>query len=163
MSKYIDNSIISRIFAEVVDPGFRAVLSYIALILGSMVSLVCTPFMLRMLGQAEFGLFSLVNTTIAYLTILDFGFGTAIVRYTARYRAEQDKVKEETLHGMFLILYVGIGLIAIVGAGLSCRAALLGLADSSGIGDSKIANVASGCQSGDEFPFQRLRLYRYGL
>ena len=89
-----------------------AVLSYVALILGSTVALVYTPFMLRMLGQAEYGLFSLVNTTIAYLTILDFGFGTAIVRYTAKYRAEQDKVKEETLHGMFLILYTGIGILA---------------------------------------------------
>lgn len=91
-----------------------AVLSYIALILGSVVSFAYTPFMLRMLGQAEYGLFSLVNTTIAYLTILDFGFGTAIVRYTAKYRAEQDKAKEETLHGMFLVLYVGIGILAFL-------------------------------------------------
>jgi len=91
-----------------------AVLSYVALILGSAVTLVYTPFMLRMLGQAEFGLFSLVNTTIAYLTILDFGFGTAIVRYTAKYRAEKDKAKEETLHGMFMILYIGIGILAFL-------------------------------------------------
>lgn len=91
-----------------------AMLSYFALILGTAVTLVYTPFMLRMLGQAEYGLFSLVNTTIAYLTILDFGFGTAIVRYTAKYRAEQNKDKEETLHGMFLILYVGIGIIAFL-------------------------------------------------
>ncbi len=74
--------------------------------------LVYTPFMLRKLGQAEYGLFSLVNTTIAYLTILDFGFGNAIVRYTAKYRVEQDKAKEETLHGMFLVLYLVIGILA---------------------------------------------------
>lgn len=89
-----------------------AVLSYLALILGIVVQLIYTPFMLRMLGQAEFGLFSLVNTTIAYLTIFDFGFGNAIVRYTAKYRAEQDKAKEEALHGMFLLIYIGIGLFA---------------------------------------------------
>lgn len=91
-----------------------AVLSYIALILGSVVTFVYTPFMLRMLGQAEFGLFSLVNTTIAYLTILDFGFGNAIIRYTAKYRAERDKAKEETLYGMFLVLYIGIGILAFL-------------------------------------------------
>lgn len=91
-----------------------AVLSYVALILGIVVTLAYTPFMLRLLGQAEYGLFSLVNTTIAYLTILDFGFGNAIVRYTAKYRAEQDKVKEQALHGMFLLLYVGIGVIAFM-------------------------------------------------
>lgn len=91
-----------------------AVLSYSALILGIVVNLAYTPFMLRMLGQAEYGLFSLVNTTIAYLTILDFGFGNAIVRYTAKYRAEQDKAKEEALHGMFLLLYVGIGVVSFL-------------------------------------------------
>jgi O-antigen/teichoic acid export membrane protein len=87
-------------------------LSYIALFLGTGVTLAYTPFMLRMLGQAQYGLFSLVNTTITYLTILDFGFGIAIVRYTAKYRAEKDKIKEETLHGMFLVLYIAIGILA---------------------------------------------------
>jgi len=91
-----------------------AFLSYGSLVLGSLLTLVYTPFMLRLLGQAEFGLYSLVNTTIAYLTILDFGFGIAIVRYTAKYRAEQDKNKEETLYGMFLLLYIGIGIVAFL-------------------------------------------------
>ena len=91
-----------------------AMLSYVALILGAAVTLAYTPFMLRMLGQAEYGLFSLINTTIAYLTILDFGFGIAIVRYTAKYRAEQNKDKEETLYGMFLVLYIGIGILAFL-------------------------------------------------
>lgn len=91
-----------------------AVLSYAALIFSMAVTLVYTPFMLRQLGQAEYGLFALVNTTIAYLTVLDFGFGNAIVRYTAKYRAEKDKTKEESLHGMFLLLYVGIGILAFL-------------------------------------------------
>jgi O-antigen/teichoic acid export membrane protein len=91
-----------------------ALLSYAALMVSMAVTLAYTPFMLRQLGQAEYGLFALVNTTIAYLTILDFGFGNAIVRYTAKYRAEQDRAKEESLHGMFLLLYVGIGLLAFL-------------------------------------------------
>jgi O-antigen/teichoic acid export membrane protein len=70
--------------------------------------------MLRLLGQAEYGLYSLVNTTIAYLTILDFGFGITIVRYTVKYRAEQNKEKEEALYGMFLLLYCGIGIVAFL-------------------------------------------------
>ena len=91
-----------------------AALSYAALMLSMAVTLVYTPFMLRTLGQAEYGLFALVNSIIAYLTILDFGFGNAIIRYTAKYRAEQDKCKEQALHGMFLLLYVGIGIIALL-------------------------------------------------
>lgn len=70
--------------------------------------------MLRYLGQSEFGLFSLVNTTIAYFIVLDFGLGTAIIRYTAKYRAEEEKAKEEILHGMFLVFYMIIGAIAFL-------------------------------------------------
>ena len=59
-----------------------AMLSYISLILSTTISLVYTPFMVRTLGDGEYGVFSLVNSTISYLTILGFGFEAAIVRYT---------------------------------------------------------------------------------
>jgi len=54
----------------------------------------------------------LVNTTIAYLTILDFGFGNAIIRYTAKYRVEEDNNGIATMLGMFQVLYIIIGIIA---------------------------------------------------
>ena len=59
-------------------------LSYLTLALSNIIALVYTPFMLRMMGQSEYGLYSLVASVVAYLTILDFGFGNAIVRYTRR-------------------------------------------------------------------------------
>lgn len=91
-----------------------AILSYMALILGTGISLIYTPYMLRALGQSEYGLFSLVNSTIAYLTILDFGFGNAIIRYTAKFRAENNIEKERSMQGMFLVLYTGIGVLAFL-------------------------------------------------
>lgn len=57
-----------------------AVLNYIIIGLNTAVGLAYTPFMLRCLGQSEYGLYSLVSSVIAYLTLLDFGFGNAIVR-----------------------------------------------------------------------------------
>ena len=69
-----------------------------------------------MLGQSEYGLYSLVSSIISYLTIFDLGFGNAIIIYTTRYRANGDKEKEQKLHGMFFIIYTIIGLVAgIVG------------------------------------------------
>lgn len=56
-----------------------------------------TQYMLRTLGQNEYGLYSIVASLIAHLTILDFGFGNAIVRYTAKFIAES-KVKEQDEH-----------------------------------------------------------------
>lgn len=96
-----------------------AILSYVSIGLSNVIALLYTPFMLRMMGQSEYGLYSLVASVIAYLTILDLGFGSAIVRYTAKFRAE-NKVKEQyEMFGMFFILYSFIGLVTIIiGLGL---------------------------------------------
>lgn len=92
-----------------------AVLNYVIIGLNTLVGLAYTPYMLRCLGQNEYGLYSLVASVIAYLTILDFGFGNAIVRYTAKFRAEGKKQEQWEMFGMFLIVYSIIGLIAFAG------------------------------------------------
>lgn len=89
-----------------------AILSYIVIILNMFIGIVYTPILTRMLGQAEYGLYSLISNVIAYLTILDLGFGNAIIVYTTRYKAKGEKEKEQNLHGMFLIIYTLIGIIA---------------------------------------------------
>lgn len=97
---------------------YGAVLNYVVIALNTIVGLVYTPYMLRVLGQNEYGLYSLVASVINYLTILDFGFGNAIVRYTAKFRTE-GKLKEQwEMFGMFLIIYSLIGIVAFCG-GLS--------------------------------------------
>lgn len=93
-----------------------AFLSYLNIVLNIGVGLVYTPYMLRMMGQSEYGLYSLVASVVAYLTILDFGFGDAIVRYTAKYRAENKTKEQYELFGMFLIFYTLLGLV-VLGAG----------------------------------------------
>ncbi|MBA5850026.1 polysaccharide biosynthesis protein [Clostridium sp. cel8] len=90
-----------------------AILSYISLILSTTISLGYTPFMLRKMGQSEYGLYSLTASVVGYLTILDFGFGNAVVRYTAKYRALNKKEKEYNLYGMFLIIYILIGIVTL--------------------------------------------------
>ncbi|RLT76447.1 flippase [bacterium J10(2018)] len=91
------------------------VLNYVIIALNTLVGLAYTPYMLRCLGQNEYGLYSLVASVIAYLTILDFGFGNAIIRYTAKFRAEGKKKEQWEMFGMFLIVYSIIGIIALCG------------------------------------------------
>ncbi|MEY8687642.1 oligosaccharide flippase family protein [Bacteroides sp. AN502(2024)] len=94
------------------------ILNYVVIILNTLVGLLYTPYMLRMMGQNEYGLYSLVASIIAYLTVLDFGFGNAIIRYTAKFRAENKLQEQYEMFGMFLVLYSIIGIIAFV-AGLA--------------------------------------------
>lgn len=90
------------------------VLSYISLLLGNIISILYTPIMLRSLGQSEYGLFNLANSVIGYLGVLNFGFGNAIIRYTAKYRANEDKEGEYNLNGMFIIVYSVVSIIVIL-------------------------------------------------
>ena len=94
-----------------------ALLNYIVIILNMLVGLLYTPYMLRMMGQNEYGLYSLVASVISYLTVLDLGLGNAIVRYTARFRAEGKIIEQYEMFGMFLVLYFVIGIVAF-GCGL---------------------------------------------
>ena len=88
------------------------ILSYISIIVNTIVQLIYTPFLIRMLGQSEYGLFSLINSIIGYLTILDLGFGNAIIVYTSKYRVQGKINEEKKLHGMFKIVFGLIGLFA---------------------------------------------------
>lgn len=64
-------------------------------------------------------MYSLVASVIAYLTVLDLGFGNAIVRYTAKFRAEKKTEEQYEMFGMFFLLYLVIGIIAFgIGLGL---------------------------------------------
>ena len=90
------------------------VLNYAVIGLNALVGLLYTPYMLRMMGQSEYGLYSLAASVIAYLTIMDFGFGNAIVRYTAKFRTEGKTEEQYSMFGMFAILYALIGLLTFV-------------------------------------------------
>ena len=74
-----------------------AILSYLIIFANMIIGVLYTPILTSKLGQSEYGLYSLVTSIISYLTILDFGFGNAIIIYTARYRKKNEKEKEQEL------------------------------------------------------------------
>lgn len=93
------------------------ILSYINLAIGTIIPFVYTPIMLRILGQSEYGLYSLSNSVIGYLSLLSFGLGSTIVRYLSKYRAEKNKKMERKTIALFIILYCILALIVLVCGG----------------------------------------------
>ena len=91
-----------------------AILSYVSIFASTLVQLLYTPFLIKMLGPSEYGLYSLIASVIGYLTVLDLGFGNAIVVYTAKYRAQGKLEEEKKLHGMFKIIFYIIGIVAFL-------------------------------------------------
>lgn len=90
------------------------ILSYVNLGISCLIPFIYTPVMLRMLGQEEYGLYSLSNSVVGYLSLLSFGFGGTIVRYLAKYRAEGKKKEIEKLYGFFIILYGVLALVVMI-------------------------------------------------
>ena len=91
-----------------------AILGYINILATLLVGLVYTPIMLKLIGQAEYGLYSLVISITAYLSVLDMGFGNAMVRYISQCQAKNDGQNEAKLNGLFLIIYSIIGIITLI-------------------------------------------------
>ncbi len=85
-----------------------AFLSVLNMIFSLLIGIVYMPFVLKFLGKSEYGVFSLANSLIAYLAILDLGFGNALVRYSARAKSEGKEVK---INSPIDALKYGIGLL----------------------------------------------------
>lgn len=91
-----------------------ALLSYVYLGLTFAVGIFYTPILLGFLGENEYGVYSVANSAIAFLAILDLGFNQTMIRYVSRCKALKDKVGEQRLNGMFLLLYMAIAVVALI-------------------------------------------------
>ena len=94
-----------------------AVLSYTVIFLNTFVGIFIMPLMVRKLGPSEYGLYTLMGSFIGYFMILDLGLTSTIVRYVAKYIAEEDKKGKENFLAVTIIIYSVIATI-LVFAGL---------------------------------------------
>ncbi|MFN6429971.1 hypothetical protein EUCA11A_29010 [Eubacterium callanderi] len=90
------------------------ILSYISMGVSTTISIVYTPIMLRLLGQSEYGLYQLVFSVVSYLGLLSFGFGSAYMRFYARYKVQDDQEGITRLNGMFMAVFTGIAILVIL-------------------------------------------------
>lgn len=91
-----------------------AVLSYLQMAANIVIQLVFTPVMLNILGENEYGLYQTVAATMSTLSILNLGFNSGYVRYYAIYKKRGDKEAIQKLNGLFLIIFVIIGVVGLL-------------------------------------------------
>lgn len=94
-----------------------AILSYAQMALGVIIGLIYTPVMIRLLGDSEYGLYNTVASTISMLGILNLGFNSGYVRYYAKYKKQGDNRSIYKLNGLFLIVFLIIGLVGLLCGG----------------------------------------------
>lgn len=86
-----------------------AIISYCSIIINIIISLVYTPWMIKEIGQANYGIYSLIVSFISYF-LLDFGLGSAVSRFLAKYRAENN---EEMISKMVSVAYTVFAILSI--------------------------------------------------
>ena len=82
------------------------ILSYASTALHMILSLVYTPVMLRLLGQSEYGLYTLVSSVVSYLSLFSLGFSGAYLRFYSRRNAAGDTEGVAKLNGMFITIFM---------------------------------------------------------
>lgn len=89
-------------------------LSYLQMALRLIIGLLYTPVMLQLLGQSEYGLYNTVSSTISMMSVLSLGFNSSYIRYYSQYKAQNDKKSIDKLNGLFLIIFLIIGAVALL-------------------------------------------------
>ena len=88
-------------------------LSMLTIVMSSLIQIIYTPLYMKYLGPADYGINSLVQSIMGYISILNLGLGNTMLRYTVRYRAEGKLEEEKSLNGMFLLIFSILMILAI--------------------------------------------------
>lgn len=92
-----------------------SIMAYVSLAVNIIAGIVYTPWMVRQIGQSNYGLYTLA-ISITSILMFDFGIGAAITRFAAKYRAANDEKKLSEFVGLVYKLYIAIDMVAFMAA-----------------------------------------------
>ena len=90
--------------SDVDEIRYGAILSYANVALLFLIGLLYTPWLVNSIGADDYGLYTLAISVINFF-LLDFGIGTAISRYLAKYIAEGSADKASSFLGTTYAVY----------------------------------------------------------
>jgi O-antigen/teichoic acid export membrane protein len=77
---------------------------YLAIAVEAVLGLIVLPFNIAHLGQSAYGLWMLTASVTTYFSVLDLGYGGALVKFVAQYRARRDvRALNEILSTTFVV------------------------------------------------------------
>ncbi len=103
-------------------------LAYVQIFLNIGIALAYTPFMVRTLGQAEYGLFAIAGAMASYLVILDMGLADSVVRRLVGLHGKDDRQGERDFLGSMVSLYgvLGLLILGVAAVAILCVPVLFG-------------------------------------
>jgi O-antigen/teichoic acid export membrane protein len=89
---------------------------YLAIIAETVIGLVMLPFNLTHLGTAEYGLWVLLGSITVHFSVLDLGYGGALVKFMAQYRAHRNARALNEIASTLFFIFAAVGLVAYLAA-----------------------------------------------
>lgn len=84
---------------------------YMGFVVNAIIYLLTIPFFIYKLGVDSYGVFSIVSVVIGYVSLVDFGIGTFLIKFIAEYRVKKEYDKINKMISTSFILYLVLGFI----------------------------------------------------
>ena len=93
--------------------SINAITNYARFFMTMIVSFLLIPFIIRSIGDEDYGLWTLTFSIIGFFSLLDFGFGLGVVKWTGEARVNKDYEHRNQMLSTVFFIY-----LAIAGVGM---------------------------------------------
>ncbi len=90
----------------------NAAASYLRMLVSIAAVAVLTPYIIARIGRDDFGLWSLVISALGFLSLIDLGFGTGVVKFVAECKASGNVERRNRILSTLSAVYLAIALVS---------------------------------------------------
>lgn len=91
-----------------------AILSYVNLAVKTVAQLVYVPLLIRMLGQQEYGIYTLALGIASYLSILNLGINSSYIHFFTKAKEKNQPEAIKNLNATYMLLFSILGVAAVL-------------------------------------------------
>lgn len=92
---------------------YGSILSYLTIFAEVVISITFTPFLLKSLGDVDYGIRAFCTSLISYLTLLTLGIGGSYYRFR-KIKANENPKFEKRINGLFLVTFSFVSLLSLI-------------------------------------------------
>src|SRR6266850_5036266 len=94
--------------------GISVFLNWMALAISLGVAFFLSPFVVHRLGNVAYGVWTLVNSMIAYMGLLDLGLRGAVTRFVSKHHARGEHLESSRALSAAFWFRLGIGVVVVL-------------------------------------------------
>ena len=94
------------------------IVGYLNILVKNCVNLIYTPLLLHFLGQADYGVFQMTNSTVVTLTLLSVGFTESYLRFYSQRKIHGNDDDIRRLNALYFTMYLSIAVLSLILGGI---------------------------------------------